>query len=60
MRKVTQLVLVMAGAAPLAACGSGGIANRERPDEFARALAACLDLERFEPRVDAAVPGAAA
>ena len=35
MRKVTQLVLVMAGAAPLAACGSGGIVNRERPDEFA-------------------------
>ena len=35
MRKVTQLVLVVAGASSLAACGSGGIANRERPDEFA-------------------------
>ena len=35
MRKVTQLVLVAAGAASLGACGSGGIANRERPDEFA-------------------------
>ena len=35
MRKVTQLVLVMAGATSLAACGMGGIANRERPDEFA-------------------------
>src|SRR6187551_638349 len=35
MRKVTQLVLAAAGAASLAACGSGGIANRERPDEFA-------------------------
>ena len=35
MRKVTQLVVVVAGAASLAACGSGGIINRERPDEFA-------------------------
>ena len=35
MRKVTQLLLVVAGAASLGACGSGGIANRERPDEFA-------------------------
>ena len=35
MRKVTQLVLVAAGASSLAACGAGGIANRERPDEVA-------------------------
>ena len=35
MRKVTQLLLVAAGAASLGACGSGGIMNRERPDEFA-------------------------
>lgn len=35
MRKVTQPLLVAAGAASLAACGTGGIANRERPDEFA-------------------------
>ena len=35
MRKVTQLVVFVAGAASLAACGSGGIINRERPDEFA-------------------------
>ena len=35
MRKVTQLLLVAAGAASLAACSEGGIANRERPDEFA-------------------------
>ena len=35
MRKVTQLVLLAGSAASLAACGTGGIANRERPDEFA-------------------------
>ena len=35
MRKVIQLVIVAAGAASLAACSSGGLANRERPDEFA-------------------------
>ena len=35
MRKVTQLVVIVAGASSLAACGSGGIVNRERPDEFA-------------------------
>ena len=35
MRKVIQLVLVAAGAASLGACGEGGLANRERPDEFA-------------------------
>jgi len=35
MRNMTQLLLVVAGASSLAACGSGGIANRERPDEFA-------------------------
>jgi hypothetical protein len=35
MRKVTQLLLVAAAAASLGACGSGGIVNRERPDEFA-------------------------
>lgn len=35
MRKVTQLLLVAAGAASLGACSSGGIMNRERPDEFA-------------------------
>ncbi len=35
MPSLTRLVLVAAGAASLAACGSGGIVNRERPDEFA-------------------------
>jgi hypothetical protein len=35
MPDLTRLVLVAAAASSLAACGSGGIANRERPDEFA-------------------------
>ena len=57
MRKVTQLLLVAAGAASLAACGTGGIANRERPDEFAVQRQAPLvvppDFELTPP-----VPGA--
>ena len=35
MRKVTQIVLAAGSAALLSACGSGGVLNRERPDEFA-------------------------
>ena len=35
MRKIAMLVSVAGSAALLGACGSGGIANRERPDEFA-------------------------
>src|SRR5688500_9677896 len=35
MPKAPQLILVPAGAASLAACGSGGVLSRERPDEFA-------------------------
>lgn len=35
MRKVTTAILLTAGSAMLAACGSGGIFNRDRPDEFA-------------------------
>jgi len=35
MRKIAMLVPVAGLAALLAACGSGGIVNRERPDEFA-------------------------
>ncbi|MGN6499958.1 MAG: DUF3035 domain-containing protein [Tsuneonella sp.] len=35
MRKTITLTLVLAGSAALAACGSGGILGRERPDEFA-------------------------
>lgn len=35
MRNVTRIVLVASGAALLAACGTGGFLNRERPDEFA-------------------------
>ena len=35
MRKVPHLVIVAAGASLLAACGSGGVLTRERPDEFA-------------------------
>ena len=35
MRNATRIVLVASGAALLAACGSSGILNRERPDEFA-------------------------
>lgn len=36
MRKATSLTLVIAGSAMLGACGtSGGLLNRDRPDEFA-------------------------
>ena len=35
MRKATHIVLVASGAMLLAACGSGGVLGRERPDEFA-------------------------
>ncbi|PZT88791.1 MAG: DUF3035 domain-containing protein [Citromicrobium sp.] len=35
MNHSTRIALVSAGAAMLAACGGGGILNRERPDEFA-------------------------
>src|SRR5688500_18956620 len=35
MPKAPQLILVPAGASLLAACGSGGVLSRERPDEFA-------------------------
>lgn len=35
MRTTKTLVLLIAGSASLAACGSTGILNRERPDEFA-------------------------
>src|SRR6478735_7136056 len=56
MRKLTLFVCV-AGSALLAACGSGGIANRERPDEFAVQRQAPLvippDFELVPP-----VPGA--
>ena len=35
MRNSTRILLVATGASLLAACGSGGILSRERPDEFA-------------------------
>ena len=35
MRKLTPLILLTAGSAMLAACGSTGVFNRDRPDEFA-------------------------
>ncbi len=35
MRNLTTAILLTAGSAMLAACGSGGIFNRDRPDEFA-------------------------
>ena len=35
MRNSTRFALLAAGTAMLAGCGSGGILNRERPDEFA-------------------------
>lgn len=35
MRKTTTMILLAAGAATLAGCGSNGLFNRERPDEFA-------------------------
>jgi hypothetical protein len=35
MRNAPKLLLVALGAASLAACGSGGVLGRERPDEFA-------------------------
>lgn len=35
MRIATRFALATAGAAMLAGCASGGILNRERPDEFA-------------------------
>ena len=57
MRTKIQLLLIVAGASSLAACGEGGIANRERPDEFAVQRQAPLvippDFELTPP-----VPGA--
>ena len=35
MRNVKTAILLVSGAAMLAACGGGGIFNRDRPDEFA-------------------------
>jgi hypothetical protein len=35
MRNPTRIFLVTGGAALLAACGTSGILNRDRPDEFA-------------------------
>ena len=35
MKTKSTLILLVSGSAMLAACGSGGILNRERPDEFA-------------------------
>lgn len=35
MRKLHTIILLCGGSAMLAACGSGGFLNRERPDEFA-------------------------
>ncbi|AKH43405.1 hypothetical protein FHS61_000892 [Altererythrobacter atlanticus] len=35
MRKATTIILLAGASAMLAACGTGGIMNRERPDEFA-------------------------
>lgn len=35
MRKITAVILVTTGAAMLAGCGSSGLYNRARPDEFA-------------------------
>lgn len=35
MRKTTAILLATAGAAMLAGCGSSGLFNRSRPDEFA-------------------------
>ena len=35
MRKSTALILATAGATLLSACGSSGLFNRQRPDEFA-------------------------
>ncbi len=35
MRRLTALILVTTGSALLAGCGSSGLFNRDRPDEFA-------------------------
>ena len=35
MRKSTRFALIAVGASLVSACGSGGILNRDRPDEFA-------------------------
>ncbi|HYD25087.1 MAG TPA: DUF3035 domain-containing protein [Croceibacterium sp.] len=35
MRKATQIIIAAGSTALLAACGSTGLVNRERPDEFA-------------------------
>ncbi|WP_298306264.1 DUF3035 domain-containing protein [uncultured Erythrobacter sp.] len=35
MRNVKTAILLVSGSAMLAACGGGGIFNRDRPDEFA-------------------------
>ena len=57
MRKIAMLVPVAGAATLLAACGTGGVLNRERPDEFAVQRQAPLvippDFELTPP-----VPGA--
>ncbi|OYW47210.1 MAG: hypothetical protein B7Z08_03915 [Sphingomonadales bacterium 32-68-7] len=35
MRNATPLIVALCGSVLLAACGGGGLAGRERPDEFA-------------------------
>ncbi|ABC64800.1 DUF3035 domain-containing protein [Erythrobacter litoralis] len=35
MTKISSLILLASGGAMLASCASGGILNRDRPDEFA-------------------------
>ena len=42
MKTITRIALVSAAASTLAACGSGGFLNRDRPDEFAVQRAAPL------------------
>ena len=60
MRKATHIVLVASGAMLLAACGSGGVLNRERPDEFAVQRQAPLvippDFELVPPQPGAPRP----
>ncbi len=60
MRKATHIVLVASGAMLLAACGSGGVLGRERPDEFAVQRQAPLvippDFELVPPQPGAPRP----
>ena len=63
MRKAdmtTRILVAVGGAALLAGCGSGGIANRERPDEFAVQRQAPLvippDFELVPPQPGAPRP----